>query len=137
MSNTVHKTHHKHFKFILLFLLLLLISTGLTVNAHSGRTDSNGGHYNHSTSEYHYHHGYPAHQHPNGICPYEFDTSVDSNTFDNVESDSFESENSDKSFFTKLLDNDLVLVLLVFGTIYGIPTALVALKNFIHNKKNR
>lgn len=29
--------------------------------AHSGRTDSKGGHYNRSTGEYHYHHGKPAH----------------------------------------------------------------------------
>lgn len=40
--------------------------------AHSGRTDSHGGHYDSSTGEYHYHHGYPAHQHENGICPYNF-----------------------------------------------------------------
>lgn len=36
-----------------------------------GRTDSNGGHY--SADGYHYHHGYSAHQHPNGICGYETD----------------------------------------------------------------
>lgn len=39
--------------------------------AHSGRTDSSGGHYNRSTGEYHYHHGKPAHQHPGGVCPYD------------------------------------------------------------------
>lgn len=38
--------------------------------AHSGGTDSNGGHYNRKTGEYHYHHGYSAHQHPGGVCPY-------------------------------------------------------------------
>lgn len=38
---------------------------------HSGGTDGSGGHYDHSTGEYHYHHGYPAHQHPNGECPYD------------------------------------------------------------------
>lgn len=31
--------------------------------AHSGKTDSNGGHYDNSKGEYHYHHGYPPHQH--------------------------------------------------------------------------
>jgi hypothetical protein len=41
--------------------------------AHPGRTDSKGGHTNHSTGEYHYHHGYPEHQHPGGVCPYDFD----------------------------------------------------------------
>ncbi len=39
--------------------------------AHSGRTDAYGGH--NSPTGYHYHHGYPAHQHPNGTCIYNFD----------------------------------------------------------------
>ena len=42
--------------------------------AHSGRTDSNGGHYDNTKGEYHYHHGYLAHQHnEDGSCPYEID----------------------------------------------------------------
>lgn len=51
----------------------------LNSNAHSGRTDSNGGHTNHATGEYHYHHGMPAHNHydidGDGRidCPYTFD----------------------------------------------------------------
>lgn len=51
----------------------LIICLTLPASAHKGRTDANGGHYDHSTGEYHYHHGYPAHQHVNGICPYDFD----------------------------------------------------------------
>lgn len=62
------------------FLLagFLVVSLPLSASAHSGRTDSNGGHTDHSTGEYHYHHGYPAHQHTDkngdGIpdCPYDF-----------------------------------------------------------------
>lgn len=54
-----------------LFLLLLCIP--LSASAHRGRTDSSGGHYDRSTGEYHYHHGYEAHQHPNGVCPYDYD----------------------------------------------------------------
>lgn len=48
-----------------------------TVFAHSGRTDAYGGH--NGPDGYHYHHGYPSHDHENG-CPYEFDdkTSHDS-----------------------------------------------------------
>lgn len=41
--------------------------------AHPGQTDEDGGHYDRSTGEYHYHHGYPAHQHTGGQCPYDFD----------------------------------------------------------------
>lgn len=57
-------------KFVLLLLCLLLVS-GTKANAHSGRTDSAGGHYDRSNGEYHFHHGYPEHQHYDGICPYE------------------------------------------------------------------
>ena len=56
---------------------LVAVLASFTV-LHQGRTDSNGGHYDHSTGEYHYHHGYPAHDHydmnGDGIvdCPYNF-----------------------------------------------------------------
>ena len=52
---------------VCLVCLCLLCSAA---DAHSGRTDANGGHWNRKTGEYHYHHGYPAHQHPGGVCPY-------------------------------------------------------------------
>lgn len=54
-----------------LLIFLTVIALALPVQAHSGRTDSSGGHYDSSTGEYHYHHGYPAHQHTGGVCPYE------------------------------------------------------------------
>ncbi len=64
-------------------VLALLITVGslsapgavLTASAHSGRTDSSGGHHDYKNASglgsYHYHHGYPAHLHENGVCPYE------------------------------------------------------------------
>ncbi len=55
-------------KFLSLILALIMVCS-ITL-AHSGRTDANGGHHNRSTGEYHYHHGYSAHQHENGVCPY-------------------------------------------------------------------
>lgn len=46
----------------------------LTTEAHSGRTDSRGGHNDKKNKSglgsYHYHHGYPAHLHTGGVCPY-------------------------------------------------------------------
>lgn len=54
----------------------LCLTLSFTAYAHPGRTDANGGHTDHSTGEYHYHHGYSAHQHSDtdgdGIldCPY-------------------------------------------------------------------
>ncbi len=70
---------------ITLFILFLLINVTTVVFAHSGKTDSSGGHYNSSTGSYHYHHGYPAHQHPNGDCPYDFDDRTSSTTNSNSE----------------------------------------------------
>lgn len=47
-----------------------------TVQAHSGRTDSSGGHRDNKNKSglgsYHYHcGGHPAHLHNNGVCPYD------------------------------------------------------------------
>lgn len=62
----------KHF---LCFLLLFSFSFSTLAFAHGGRTDSDGGHHDYNNvsglGPYHYHHGEPAHLHPNGVCPYE------------------------------------------------------------------
>ena len=55
---------------ILLLIIIFLLVTFSLAFAHSGGTDSNGGHYDHDTGEYHYHHGLSAHQHnADGTCP--------------------------------------------------------------------
>ena len=56
---------------LLTICFFIFLSYSLFCFAHSGRTDYAGGHYDRSTGEYHYHHGYPAHQHKDGVCPYE------------------------------------------------------------------
>lgn len=72
-------------KVITCFFIVLLSICSLAVIsfAHSGRTDGSGGHYNHSTGEYHYHHGHPAHQHIDGECPYKL-RQERSKTFTNI-----------------------------------------------------
>lgn len=63
-----------------LALIILPVQAGrfdlaLTAQAHSGRTDASGGHHDYKNKSglgsYHYHHGYPAHLHPDGFCPYD------------------------------------------------------------------
>ena len=63
--------------FFAMAALAIFLSGSITAFAHSGRTDSDGGHTDHSTGEYHWHHGYPAHQHEDRdgdgypeYCPY-------------------------------------------------------------------
>lgn len=58
-----------------LAILISIITIGTNAYAHSGRTDSAGGHKDNKNASglgsYHYHcGGNPAHLHPNGICPY-------------------------------------------------------------------
>lgn len=66
-------------------LTLLYVFPLLTVSAHPGRTDTQGGHTDTDTGDYHYHHGWPAHYHydmnDDGIidCPYEFIDAEDDN----------------------------------------------------------
>ena len=57
---------------IVLSVMILFLAFAIPITAHSGKTDAVGGHYDSSTGEYHYHHGYPAHQHTNGKCPYDY-----------------------------------------------------------------
>lgn len=84
-------------KLISVLLLLCLIFSSISVFAHPGKTDGRGGHYNRSTGEYHYHHGYSAHQHKDinsdGVldCPYDF---VDKTDNSNKDSYSSKSESS-------------------------------------------
>jgi len=68
------KNNLKRFVVTIAIICLLI---GITENsfAHSGRTDSNGGHKDNQNKSglgsYHYHcGGYPAHLHDGGVCPY-------------------------------------------------------------------
>lgn len=61
---------------VLICLILAIVAT-VSVFAHGGKTDEQGGHYDSDTGSYHYHHGYPAHQHTFGRCPYGYDDKTD------------------------------------------------------------
>ena len=72
-------------KKILTWLLCvgLLLCPNLS-SAHSGRTDSSGGHHDYNNKSglgsYHYHHGMGPHLHKNGVCPYSSTSSKTSKT---------------------------------------------------------
>ncbi len=60
---------------VLLTCFALALVMSISAFAHSGRTDSSGGHKDNKNKSglgsYHYHcGGHPAHLHPNGVCPY-------------------------------------------------------------------
>ena len=80
-----------------LLFVLLLVSLTCTAYAHPGKTDSNGGHHDRSTGEYHYHHGYPAHQHYGGVCPYAYDDRTGQNSGSSGSSSSGSSNGSPSS----------------------------------------
>ena len=78
---------------VIISAILLVCVLGLSAFAHSGRTDSNGGHNDNINGGYHYHHGYPEHQHPNGECPYEYEDDTSSSaTLFSLEDFTFETE---------------------------------------------
>ena len=62
---------------IFLTIVFLFASFSVYVYAHPGKTDSNGGHNDRQNGDYHYHHGYPAHSHIDGVCPYDYDDKTD------------------------------------------------------------
>lgn len=71
---------HKNYWWVRIGIAVALVALiyVVPVLAHSGRTDSQGGHYDSETGEYHFHHGFPAHQHYDidgdgkPDCPYDF-----------------------------------------------------------------
>ncbi|MDE6615956.1 MAG: peptidoglycan-binding protein [Lachnospiraceae bacterium] len=66
----------KHLKKVVIMIFCLALSLPYNMSyAHSGRTDSSGGHHDYKNvsglGDYHYHcGGYPPHLHKNGVCPY-------------------------------------------------------------------
>jgi len=120
---------------LLIFILAQVLV--VPVSAHPGKTDSNGGHTDHETGEYHYHHGYPAHDHydidgdGNIDCPYEFDDRTDHSSKEdkttfaddattqpspttkptNSTNAQQNSENKEGSFFSEIISDDIEWVL--------------------------
>ena len=93
----------KHYlKKILICLGIFILLFSSTIYAHSGRTDSNGGHKDNQNKSglgsYHYHcGGHPAHLHPNGICPYSSNSSSSSKSNNSSSSSSSSKSNSSSS----------------------------------------
>lgn len=115
---------NRHLRNISIVALLILLLT-ITASAHSGRTDSNGGHYNNSTGEYHYHHGYSAHQHydinGDGIidCPKEFreETNYIDTSNDNYVSTDKKTEYKAEPSIKLTFGDILVIILKIIWTI--------------------
>lgn len=61
-------------RLLITIVVVLILCIPIFSLAHSGGTDSQGGHRDTKNvsglGEYHYHHGYGPHLHPNGVCPY-------------------------------------------------------------------
>lgn len=102
---------------LMLVVVVLLFSFSSPAWAHPGRTDSNGGHTDRSAGEYHYHHGYPTHDHydmdGDGIvdCPYEFDDKTVQNSGSISDESSVIDSKKDKGF---VLGAVAIFALLIF-----------------------
>lgn len=129
----------------LIALLCAIVLTSVSVSAHSGKTDACGGHWNNGTGGYHYHHGYPAHSHINGECPYNFDDRTGWNSSDEMTSESSpysdaiagsennEEKEAERSSFILLIlvcifllaPLALLLISLIIGIVWAIKDKLV------------
>lgn len=130
----------------LLIAIILCLCLPVLVSAHPGRTDYYGGHYNHSEGEYHYHHGYSAHQHSDtngdGVldCPYTFtgkpnssENHSNSYTFKKSPSNNNESSNNvtepvKTNNSKKSKDYTWLLVIACFLVMYGLPLLIDEIK---------
>ena len=116
---------------LIISAIAIIMALVLSVNAHPGRTDGNGGHTDHSTGEYHYHHGYPAHDHYDMDgdgdldCPYDFDDQTNHN------SDGGHSSNETDSYIPSLPTEEPTAKSVTFGDVlwaivkYLIPSIVI------------
>lgn len=85
-SNKIIMKKRKRIILLLLVIVLSVCFIPMSTSAHSGKTDSAGGHHDTATGEYHYHHGHPAHDHENGVCPYgDYDNSSSYSDYDDTD----------------------------------------------------
>ena len=125
---------------LVISLIALFASMVQCVNAHPGRTDSNGGHTDSSTGEYHYHHGYPAHDHydmdgdGDVDCPYDFKdkTNHSSNEGSNSNKNTGTNKNTSTNKNTKKNSPDIgikiylsLFVLFPVGFLISMPVLLL------------
>ncbi len=92
-NSEIKRKRYKRFAlFVAAFLILGCTETKyanniISAQAHSGRTDAQGGHRDNKNKSglgsYHYHHGYAAHLHPGGVCPYSNNSSSEVTTRQN------------------------------------------------------
>lgn len=119
---------------IFMLAALILGNVVLSVSAHSGRTDSRGGHTNRSTGEYHYHHGYSAHDHydmdGDGIkdCPYDF---RDNKQDKSGKSTAIDHQNKeDSSLFSRVL-SFLIDLFMAIALGFSVTVAILQILNAV------
>lgn len=91
---------------ISILMMTIIICASLSTFAHSGRTDSNGGHKDNKNvsglGSYHYHcGGNPPHLHTNGVCPYSSSKATKSTSSNSNSSSSGASNKSSSSSTSK------------------------------------
>ncbi len=127
--------------FMFCLLIIIVFSLPQSVSAHPGKTDSSGGHYNHSTGEYHYHHGYSAHDHwdmdDDGDidCPYRFDDQTSHNS-GSISSSNSSSVSSGKNNFSTTEQTEEVTVPSFIYWIIGFLIIVIIIMYIIIRGKN-
>lgn len=124
-------------KNIFILSLLLFLSITVSISAHPGSLDANGGHYNRKTGEYHYHEGLNTES--DSSYNYEYTTyysattEKETTTLPSLDSDdNFITENQNEEWnFISLFFIILCPVLLILCLIYGIIIRPMA--NFFNN----
>lgn len=117
----------KYKKFYILILIIYMLIIPINTFAHSGRTDSNGGHWDRSTGTYHYHNGTSVQQNSGGS--YQYNNSSDSNKILN--------NNSERKDSWYIVENifSVIFLIAIVGYMWYVTFGLSIIYDYKNKKK--
>ena len=113
--------HSKVLPYFLLAVLLLSLISFFAASAHSGRTDANGGHWNHATGEYHYHSGEYAGKSSSSVKTKEYEYERFTPKYEPPAKQEIEKKTDDKPIISK----DEITAIIIYLLVCGIPFWIV------------
>jgi len=121
-------------KYIYPLILIIILLSSITAYSHPGRTDANGGHWNRSTGEYHFHTGEYAGRDHSSSSSYKTDSKAFKPPYEPPTENPYKTNASKKSKEPSIIDYTILIVIACFFAINFLYFILFEVLPEIFNK---